>query len=296
MAAPPQTRWFHPTPGRFVLALLAVEVLLWLSDRFGWLGWHKGYAVLTGVAVVGVAMVLLLVWFAVALVFRRRFQFSLRSLLALVVVVALPCSWLAVEVQAAKRQKDAVTAILSACRPLDCRPVGPSVWYDYQVDESGLCLFPPRQPGPEWLLGILGDDFFANVLIADAHADFGLEHLTALKSLRGLALASNEFSDAKLSYLKCLTHLKSLDLEWTHVTDEGLRNIEGLSGLEEVNVGFTEVTHEGMERLQRALPKCKIVPEPPAKDESQGLILSDQTGVSPHANNVLSITAPGFIF
>ena len=29
--------------------------LLWLSDRFGWLGWHKGYAVLTGVAG-GVAM------------------------------------------------------------------------------------------------------------------------------------------------------------------------------------------------------------------------------------------------
>lgn len=36
-----QTRRFHPT-GRFVLALLAVEVLLWLSDRFGWFGWHKG--------------------------------------------------------------------------------------------------------------------------------------------------------------------------------------------------------------------------------------------------------------
>ena len=52
-AAPP-IRWFHLTPGRFVLLLLAVEVLLWLSDRFGWLGWHKGYAVLTGVAVVGV--------------------------------------------------------------------------------------------------------------------------------------------------------------------------------------------------------------------------------------------------
>ena len=30
-----QTRWFHPTPGRFVLALLAVEVLLWLSDTGG---------------------------------------------------------------------------------------------------------------------------------------------------------------------------------------------------------------------------------------------------------------------
>ena len=28
----PSIRWFHPTPGRLVLALLAVEVLLWLSE------------------------------------------------------------------------------------------------------------------------------------------------------------------------------------------------------------------------------------------------------------------------
>ena len=50
----PRTRWFHLTPGRFVVALLAVEVLLWLSERFGWLGWHKGYAVVTDAAAVGV--------------------------------------------------------------------------------------------------------------------------------------------------------------------------------------------------------------------------------------------------
>ncbi len=48
-----RVRWFHPTPGRFVVALLAVEVLLCPSERFGWLGRHKGYAVLTCVAGVG---------------------------------------------------------------------------------------------------------------------------------------------------------------------------------------------------------------------------------------------------
>jgi len=63
----PRSRRFHVTPGRFVLALLAVEVLLWLSERFGWLPWHKGYAVLTAVASVGVAMLLVFVWFGSAL-------------------------------------------------------------------------------------------------------------------------------------------------------------------------------------------------------------------------------------
>ena len=51
-----QLRWFHLTPGRCPGGLLAVEGLLWLSERFGWLPWHKGYAVLTAVAVVAAAL------------------------------------------------------------------------------------------------------------------------------------------------------------------------------------------------------------------------------------------------
>ena len=113
-ATTPPPRRFHPTPGRFVLLLLAVEVLLWLSDRFGWLGWHKGYAVLMGVASVAVAMLLMLVWFGMALVFRWRFQFSIRELMLLVVVVALPWSWLAVEIKRA-REKASCGGRLGSC-------------------------------------------------------------------------------------------------------------------------------------------------------------------------------------
>lgn len=73
----PTHRWFHLTPDLAVLALLAVEVLLWLSERFDWLPWHKAYAVLTAVAAVAAVLMLMAVWFAVALIFRWRFQFSL---------------------------------------------------------------------------------------------------------------------------------------------------------------------------------------------------------------------------
>lgn len=31
-----RVRWFHLTSGSFVIILLAAEVLLWLSARFGW--------------------------------------------------------------------------------------------------------------------------------------------------------------------------------------------------------------------------------------------------------------------
>ena len=61
---------------------------------------------LIAVAVVGVAMLVMKLWFVVALVFRRRFQFSIRSLLVLTVAVAIPCSWLAVEMKHANQQRE----------------------------------------------------------------------------------------------------------------------------------------------------------------------------------------------
>jgi hypothetical protein len=76
-------RWFRLTPGRLLAVLLAVEVFLWLCERFQWFafGRHKGYAVLIAVAVVGAALLLMALWFAAALLFRWWFQFSIRSLL-----------------------------------------------------------------------------------------------------------------------------------------------------------------------------------------------------------------------
>jgi hypothetical protein len=44
----PKPRCFRPRPGSLILALLVVEALLWLSERFQWFGFnqHKGWTVL----------------------------------------------------------------------------------------------------------------------------------------------------------------------------------------------------------------------------------------------------------
>ena len=83
-------RWFHPTPGRSLIVLLVVEGLLLLSERFRWFPFndHKGWTVLIAVASAGAAFLAMILCCAIALVFRWPFQFSLRSLLALVVAVA----------------------------------------------------------------------------------------------------------------------------------------------------------------------------------------------------------------
>ena len=82
----PKPLWYRLTPDRLVIGLLAVECLLWLSERFQWFAFdqHKGWTVLIAVAVVGGAMLVMLGWFISSLLFRWRFQFSIRSLLVLV--------------------------------------------------------------------------------------------------------------------------------------------------------------------------------------------------------------------
>jgi hypothetical protein len=97
MQSPASTRRPILTPDLCVLLLLVAEALLFLSNWLAWPVRHKGYAVLTCVAVVGVGMVLMLFWFVVALLFQRRFQFGIRTLLMLTVAVALPFSWLAMK-------------------------------------------------------------------------------------------------------------------------------------------------------------------------------------------------------
>jgi len=257
----PQTRWFHPTPGRFVLLLLVVEVLLWLSERVGWPGWHKGYAVLTCVAAVGVAMLLMFVWFGVALVFRRRFQFSIRSLLVLAVVVALPCSWLAVEMRKAWEQGHAVAAItnLKESEHAPMMLTG-QVNYDYEFDAPGGSLL--RPPGPAWLRSLLGVDFFAQVdcviLTGDQVTNAELEHLKALNRLRIVWITDAAVTEAGLGHLAGLPQLRALVLNETAVTDSWLEHLAGLSQLDELDLIDTKVTDAGVAKLQQALPNCTI--------------------------------------
>ena len=252
MTTPSTThRWFHLTPDRLVLPLLAVEVLLWLSERFGWLGWHKGYAVLTSVAVVGGAMFAMLVWFVVALVFRRRFQFSIRSLLVLVVVVAVPCSWLAVQREQARRERNSAESI----------------------EETGAIVEWSDPSAPRWLRLLLGADFFGYVRCVDLRqhcwgtglplrsriqieqdhakaAVAALKHLEGLSRLQNLDLSDVPVSDAGLKHIEGLCRLQELRLERTQVTNAGLETLEGLQQLQKLDLGGTAITGDGLRPLR----------------------------------------------
>ncbi len=248
----PKRRWFVPTPGHLLVALLAVEGFLFLAERCRWMS--KGWPVVMAVASVGAFLLLMFLWFLAALIFRLRFQFSILSLLLLPVVVATAFGWLVPEMEQARKQRKVVEEIMEA---------GGQVCYDYQQSFHDTTSKPPE---PAWLRGLLGDDLFADVTMVEFNfgsaqvSDAGLEHLKGLTQLQWLYLSNTAISDAGLEHLRGLTQLQWLDLLNTNVSDAGLEHLKGLTRLQELRLGGTGVSDAGVKKLKQVLPKCQFLP------------------------------------
>ena len=231
-----------------------MEGLLWLSEWLGWPVWHKGYAVLTAVAVVGVTAILTVYWIVIALNFGWRFQFGVRSLLVLGVVVTLPCSWLATEMKNAREQRKSVEAI----KKLNC-----DVRYDWELDVDGYGLEKPEPPATPWLRNLMGTDFFASIVSIRCgrteNANAVLERLKELPHTRWLSLAYSQITDDRLERIKGMTQLQILDLESTQITDNGLQQLKRFSQLQELNLGNdTKITDDGLKQLQGIVRLTKL--------------------------------------
>lgn len=257
----PVCGWHLLTPGRVVMALVALECLLWLSEHLQWFAFNrqKGLAVLIGVVALVAVLLFMLLWFAASLLFRRRFQFSIRSLLVLTVALAIQCSWLKVEVTRARQQREAEQAIDELHGSL-----GHECEYDFFADIS-----PER---PIWPGGLLRRDFFWSLDSVDFWCrpitDSDLKCLKWPPDLHDLCIGGTQVTDVGLEHLKGLGQLQRLSLLNTQITDAGLHHIEVLPHLQLLNLTGTEVTAEGVKKLQQALPHCEIdwtPPTPPAR-------------------------------
>jgi hypothetical protein len=244
---PHPERWLRVTPGGVALLLLATEAFLWASERFQVLAFnrHKGCTAVVALAAVAVFLLLMLGWFLLAAVFRWRFQFGLRSLLVLPLVVALVCGWLATEIKRAKRQRELVAEIEGAGGLARC---------DYEFDGSGRWIANAEPPWPRWLRRALGDGFFASVTHVAFQrvriGDAGLEHVNEFPELERLFLEGAEITDAGLAHVKGLIHLRLLVVIDSKVGDSGLQHIEGLAHLQLLWLNHTEVSDAGLEHLR----------------------------------------------
>ncbi len=66
-------------------------------------------------------------------------------------------------------------------------------------------------------------------------------------------------NDSGLEHLEGLSKLEVLLLSYTKVTDAGLEHLKGLTSLKVLDLYYrTKITDEGVQKLQTALPKCRI--------------------------------------
>ncbi len=216
---------------------------------------------------------------------RQWFQFRLRTLLIVVLLLSLPLSWFGAEVRRAKQQR--MTA--KAFQRLGCEVL---------LDRGSLAAvlgIPESLAGfPDWVVarnvpltdsdlrhfrelpeirGIQLNDTditdaglrylsdstnLITLHLSNTHiTDAGLKHLKRLTNLRHLMLDGTLVTDAGMEHLLVLTKLRSLVLCHTGVSDTGIERLKGLSDLEMVVVGDS-VTQAGIEKLEQALPNCRV--------------------------------------
>ena len=206
-------------------------------------------------------------WFAVALLLRLRFQFSIRTLLVLAAVVAVPFSWLAAEMKRAREQKEVVTLI---------ERLAGDVIYDWEFDKSGI-LANELPLEPTWLRTWLGNDFFGEVVEAELGGtqvtdrdvgqvkrldhlrklwmertqitDVGLEQLAGLTQLQDILVGGTQITDVGLTHIARMTKLQRLGLGRTQITDTGLAHLVGLTKLEWLSLDDTKITNTGLSHL-----------------------------------------------
>jgi hypothetical protein len=174
----------------------------------------------------------------------RWYQFSLRSLLIFVSLFAVACSWFAVKMEQARKQRLGVAEIIK---------LGGAVIYGFcdRYPEDGskpnvLVLLPngcwriERNPEPRvrsWLRNLFGDDFFDYVV-------------------------SLHVSNAKmLDAVENLEHCTDLTLNGIAIDDDVAARLEKLIQLRTLYIFNPQNDSHAIDRLRKRMPECKISTE-----------------------------------
>ena len=189
---------------------------------------------------------------------RRWFRFSLRALL---VVMTVLCVWLGFKVNAARRQREAVAAILKA---------GGTVAYDYQLvtQSNGKKVIDATASltVPVWLRSLFGDDFFCSpvsvvmsrCVIDESHfLQLGnLETVTSVKLTSVRIISSKDglrrsVQDSDLAALGKMTQLQSLELRNAKIEGFGFAPLANSRHLRTVTFTDNNVYPTPLEVLER---------------------------------------------
>lgn len=171
-------------------------------------------------------------------VFLRR-QFSLRSLLVLILIAATLFAWWRSIENSYEKQYEAASEI---------------------VNRGGYCA--SRQ---SWIGILVGQKRFKDVW----HISFeyyepqltnkDLDVLSLFPHLTRLSLHTTRVTDEGLVQVAKCTQLEALSLEGLQITDAGLLHLRQLQNLDWLNLYNTQVTNQSLLEFEKAFPNCEVL-------------------------------------
>jgi len=229
---------------------------------------------------------------------RPRFQFRLRSLLLVMLTLAILFSASGRVLRSYHVQNEAREELVALGGFVQSEPAAGLQWLtpifgdEYFSNVRGVALGPwtgtignnflmiggPRRPNNQLLqLSGQGDQQISDEDLSRLAAlpdlerlflnftdisDAALVFVARANKLTDLRLAQTHISDAGLAYLAHLENLQSLDLFGTNITDAGIEHLAALPNLKRIDLRGTQVTDAGEEALRRSLPDVEILRRP----------------------------------
>ena len=242
----------HRTLAGFMIATLAADGVLFSLEWYRAL--PRGWPVLAALGALFLGLTVLVLCFVLRLLLRRRCQFGIRSLFALVLVVSVPFSWLAAETK-----REVANAMILKVQAFGGLALDDLDYFSAMTHQR----LEPREPN--WMRALVGDGFFRHVNAVGFErtplndAEFAdVSNLAGVERVPTLCLAGTKLTDAGMPLLRRWSGLRTLFLRDTAITDEGLENLTRLHDLSYLSLSNTHVTEKGVGRLQKALPNCHI--------------------------------------
>jgi hypothetical protein len=201
---------------------------------------------------------------------RRWLQFSLRTLLVLMLVLGAGLGWLAHEAERARAQRKLAAAIEQLGGRVEYRAVSGGmirivvVWWGKLLGEdlSGDATYVHFRGALVSDAGLAHLQGLTQLQAIDLHnsqvSDAGVAHLRGMSQLRALGLWETQVSDAGLAHLRGLTQLQQLFLDDTQVGDAGLAHLRGLKRLQRLDLNNTQVSDAGLVHL-RGLTQLQVL-------------------------------------
>jgi hypothetical protein len=188
---------------------------------------------------------------------RRFFQFSLRSLFALMLLVAVLCGTFGVRTVYVRDQRAVAEHLAEVARRAQDASAGgiarTAIGWEEMPSYLGL---PPHA----WVRSLMGEDFYRNVVSVSLEynrqlTDDDLVPVSRLDHLRRLDLDLTAITDKGLEHLGTLPRLESLDIGSTEIGSEGLAYLDGAPDLVSLGLSFTMIDDEGIAHLVATHPR-----------------------------------------